>query len=120
MFLGGKLDFLGMLSVILVTIAILTFQLKTYDKNEFKNLYQQLAKPGIAYALLTAFTVAAYTLWGKIAVLSKATYVGTLRQLSLVVGTFLGWKYLEESLPLPKIVSVGMIIIGSGLIAFAK
>jgi drug/metabolite transporter (DMT)-like permease len=181
-FLGEKLDILGMLSVVLVTVAVLTFQMTAYNKNEFKHLFQQLTKPGIAYALLTAFIVSAYTLWDKIAVmrihpflyfygytsltaffylvflikkfsrneiraewqqnkvsivsvgilntftyslvlvalgLSKAAYVGTLRQLSLIFGILLGWKYLKESLPLPKIVSVGMIIIGSVLIAFA-
>ena len=181
-FLGEKLDILGIFSVILVTVAVLTFQMNAYTKQEFKYLLQQLTKPGIAYALLTAFTVASYTIWDKIAVmrihpflyfygytsltalfylvflikrfskneiraewqqnkfsivsvgilntftyslvlvalgLSKATYVGTLRQLSLIFGILLGWKYLEESLPLPKIVSVCMILIASALIAFA-
>jgi len=33
---------------------------------------------------------------------------------------FLGWKLLKESLSFPKIVSVALLIIGSGLIVFAR
>ena len=52
--------------------------------------------------------------------MSKASYVGALRQLSLVVGVLLGWKILGERMTLPRIVSVGLLIVGSMLIAFAR
>lgn len=52
--------------------------------------------------------------------MSKATYVGGLRQLSIVVGAFLGYKLLGEKLSLPKIVGIGISIIGGSLIYLAK
>ena len=70
----------------------------------------------VAVALLNTFT---YLLVLAALSVSKATYVRALRQISLVVGVFLGWKYLRESLTKPKIVSVILLITGSGLTAFA-
>ncbi|NKQ34027.1 MAG: EamA family transporter [Chloroflexi bacterium] len=182
-FLGERLDWIGMLSVILITVAVLVIQMEAFSKDEVQKIYQQMARPGIIFALLAAFMVASYTIWDKLAVMqlqpflyfygytavtslfysillaaryskteihqewqenkksiiavallntftyllvlvalsvSKATYVGALRQLSLVVGVFLGWKYLQESLPGPKIISVVLLITGSVLIAFAR
>jgi len=52
--------------------------------------------------------------------LSKASYVGAVRQISLVVGVILGWRFLNEKLPSPKLISVLLLIAGSLLIAFAK
>ncbi len=52
--------------------------------------------------------------------LSKATYVGALRQLSLVIAVFLGWRVLKEPLPAPRLISLFLLVIGSGLIAFAN
>ncbi|MGX1927755.1 EamA family transporter [Flagellimonas sp. 2504JD4-2] len=52
--------------------------------------------------------------------MSKATYVGGLRQLSIVVGAFLGYKLLNENLSKPKIVGILISIIGGSLIYIAK
>lgn len=52
--------------------------------------------------------------------MSKATYVGGLRQLSVVVGLFLGYRYLKEHISLPKIIGVLISLIGGALIYFAK
>ncbi len=52
--------------------------------------------------------------------LSKATYAGTLRQLSLVVAIFLGWRFLKEPLPPPKLVGVALMICGAVLILLAR
>lgn len=182
LFLDERLDWIGALSLAFITIAVLGFQLNTFNKQELTQLLKRLARPGIIFAFLAAFTVAAYTIWDKIAVTrihpflyfysytaitalfylillttrfskkqvraewqvnkkaivavavlntftyllvllalssSKATYVGALRQLSLVIGVFLGWKFLNEPLPFPRKVSIALIVLGSGLIAFA-
>ncbi len=181
-FLDERLDTIGILSVALITIAVIGMQLDGFSRADFAALGKNLMRPGIVFALLAAFTVAAYTVWDKVAVsqihpflyfysytalvslyyavflstkfsreqiqhewrthsrsivavaalntftyllvlvalgLSKATYVGALRQLSLVVAVFLGWRLLKEPLPAPRIVSVVLLVIGSGLIAFA-
>lgn len=182
-FLGERLDWIGVMSIILITVAVLIIQMEAFSGDEVRRIYRQTARLGIIFALLAAFTVASYTIWDKLAVMqfqpflyfygytavtslfysillatryskidikkewlenkksivavavlntftyllvlaalsvSKATYVGALRQLSLVVGVFLGWKYLQESLPKPKIISVILLITGSVLIAFAR
>ena len=182
-FIGERIDSIGMLSITLITIAVLGFQLNSFKKEEFVTLFQKLVRPGIIFAVLAALTVASYTIWDKVAVthihpflyfysyttltslfyvfflsarfskaqiqnewqrkklsiilvavlntftyllilaalsLSKATYVGALRQLSLVIGVILGWRILNESLPSPRIASVVLLIVGSGFIAFAK
>jgi drug/metabolite transporter (DMT)-like permease len=51
---------------------------------------------------------------------SKATYVGGLRQLSIVVGLFFGSRLLGENLSKPKIIGILISIIGGSLIYFAK
>ncbi len=182
-FIGERIDTIGIISIGLITVAVLGFQLESFSKAAFLSFFRNLMRPGILYALLTALTVAGYTLWDKVAVtdihpflyfysytslialvygawlltkapradirmewqarklsivmvgflnmftyvivlfaleMSKATYVGGLRQLSLVVGMFLGWKFLNEEIPFPRIVSVILLIIGSSLIVFAR
>ena len=51
---------------------------------------------------------------------SKATYVGVLRQLSLIVSVYFGWKYLNDSITHFKITGVILILAGGILIIFAK
>lgn len=52
--------------------------------------------------------------------MSKATYVGGLRQLSIVIGVIFGYKFLGEKLGIPKIVGVLISVIGAFLIYLAK
>ncbi len=52
--------------------------------------------------------------------MSKATYVGGLRQLSVVIGVFLGYKLLGETLSAPKMAGIAISIIGGSLIYLAK
>lgn len=52
--------------------------------------------------------------------MSKATYVGGLRQLSIVIGAFLGYKLLGENMTLPKIIGIGISIVGGSLVYLAE
>ena len=182
-FLGERIDIIGTLSIVLITVAVLGMQLDGFTRADFAGLLQNLMRPGILFAFLAALTVASYTIWDKVAVrqvhpflyfysytalvsicytvfmsakfsraqiqkewrnhkvsivavailntftyllvlvalsLSKATYVGALRQISLVIAVFLGWRVLKEPLPAPRIFSILLLIIGSGLIVFAN
>ncbi|THB70000.1 MAG: hypothetical protein D6E12_03525 [Desulfovibrio sp.] len=47
--------------------------------------------------------------------LGKVTYVGALRQLSLVVGVGLGWVVLREAVTGPRVAGVALIIVGACL-----
>ena len=52
--------------------------------------------------------------------ISKAVYVGALRQVSLVVGVYLGWKILHESVSKLRVIGVFWIISGSLLTLLAQ
>lgn len=52
--------------------------------------------------------------------LSKAIFVGALRQISLVVGVFLGWKLYHEPVSKTRLLGVVGIILGSLLTLAAK
>ena len=71
----------------------------------------------VAVAVLNTFT---YLLVLVALSMSKASYVGALRQVSLVIGIFLGWWFLNENIPRPKLVSVLLLVAASGLIALAR
>lgn len=71
----------------------------------------------VAVGLLNTFT---YLLVLSALAVSKASYVGALRQLSLVIGVVLGWRFLNEERSTPQMVGVVLLMLGSGLIALAR
>ena len=175
-FFQEQIDAVGWASVILVTCGVFVIQLKSF-RLSLPSSRSKNASWGIVFAVLAAFTVALYTLWGKQAVqhihpfvymycytfascayflpsllgidravarkewninkwriltvsvlntlsivlmlfalnLGKVTYVGALRQVSLVVGVGLGWVVLRELVSLPRVTGVVLIIIGACL-----
>ncbi|QJT07842.1 EamA family transporter [Oceanidesulfovibrio marinus] len=181
LFFGERIDGVGWASVICVTAGVLVIQLRNFRPSR-PTLRMDGAGWGFALAVLAAFTVALYTLWGKEAVrhihpfiymycytlasnayfipslrrlergavrrewslnkwrilavatlntlsfvlmlfalnLGKVTYVGALRQISLVVGVGLGWFMLREQVTLPRAVGVALIIVGACLTYVAR
>ncbi|MGL1861455.1 MAG: DMT family transporter [Pseudodesulfovibrio sp.] len=175
LFFREQIDSIGWASVILVTSGVFVIQLKSFRLSR-PTLWPSISG-GIAFAILAAFTVALYTLWGKEAVqhvhpfiymycytfascayflpsllrldraivrkewsqnkwrilavsvlntlsfvlmlfalnMGKVTYVGALRQLSLVVGVGLGWFVLRETVTIPRAVGITLIILGACL-----
>lgn len=176
LFFQERIDQIGWASVILVTVGVGVIQLKDFRFSKSTSVSKHFGT-GILFAVMAAFIVALYTLWGKEAVqhihpfiymycytlasiayflpalrkldpavvknewsqnkwsivsvsvlntlsfvlmlfalnLGKVTYVGALRQVSLVVGVGLGWVVLRESFPLPRAIGVGLIIVGACL-----
>ena len=88
-----------------------------FSHAQLRQEWQQKWRGIIAVALLNTFT---YLLILVALGLSKAAYVGALRQLSLVIGVLLGWRLLGEQVGRPKLVAVLMLIAGSALIALAR
>ena len=110
--------FLYFYSYTFVTAVFYVIFLNTkFEQPEIKLEWSQRKWGIIAVALLNTFT---YLLVLFSLAISKASYVGALRQLSLVVGVMLGWQFLGEKLSKPQMVGVGLLICGSGLIAFAR
>ena len=182
LFLGETVDGVGATAVSLVVLGVLLIPLPSFHRADLRRMAGHLRQPGVLFALLTAFTVACYTLWDKTAVahinpfvyyysytavscllylillsrfprsqirtewqqrrraivlvalldvftyvivlaalnVSKTTYAGTLRQFSLVVAVFLGWRFLAEPLPPPKLAGVALLGGGAALILLAR
>ncbi|WP_187170338.1 EamA family transporter [Salidesulfovibrio onnuriiensis] len=181
LFFGERIDGVGWVSVLLVSVGVFVIQLRSLRSPRLAGGGAGFGV-GMAFAVLAAFTVALYTLWGKMAVrhmhpfiymycytlasnvyflprlrrldrsevvrewrlnrwriigvavlntlsfvlmlfalnLGKVTYVGALRQLSLVVGAGLGWCLLREPFTMPRAVGIVLIIIGACLTYVAK
>lgn len=181
--IGETIDILGAISVITVTLGVFFIHRINNRPSEVRKFVKIISKPTLLYPIFAAFTVAAYTVWDKIAIrnihpfiyfylytflvalffgfktfitngsmvirntwrssrgqilqvaflntftyilvlialkLSKATYVGALRQLSLIVGLFLGIKYLNESITRLKITGIILILCGGIITLFAN
>lgn len=84
---------------------------------QIKYEWKQKNRPIVGVAILNTFT---YLLVLVSLSYSKAVYVGALRQVSLVVGVFLGWKILRETVSKMRILGVIGIIAGSMLTLLAK
>jgi len=88
-----------------------------FKKEEVKHEWKLNRSRIIQVGFFNSFT---YLLILTALTMSKVTYVGGLRQLSIVIGAFLGYKLLGEKLGLPKIVGIVISIIGGSLIYLAK
>ncbi len=67
-FIGEQLDIVGYSAIAIVTIGILVIQFRSLKSSELKSHLKLFSSGGTLYALLAAMTVAAYTVWDKIAV----------------------------------------------------
>lgn len=175
------IDITGWLSVVFASLGVLVIPLDNF-RLPHGNARPAVSVRGLVLALLAAFTVALYTLWGKEAVrhmhpfvymycytlasnvyfipllrkldhrairlewrenkwriaavavlntlsfvlilfalsLGKVSYVGVLRQTSLVVGAGLGWMVLHERFAPPRVLGVALVIAGACLTYFAS
>ncbi len=93
------------------------FSFSTFSNREIKNEWNANKYRILQVGFFNSFT---YILVLIALSLSKATYVGGLRQLSIVIGVFLGYKLLGEKLGIPKIVGIVISLIGGSLIYIAK
>lgn len=177
------MDTVGWIAAILILLGTIVLHLESFAPDSLKALWKNLKNRSTVYSLMAAFTVAGYTLWGKIAVekmqpflylylytlivavmyalvigvrftkseiqsewkerkfkiiqvgffnsfsywltlialtMSKAAYVGGLRQLSVVAGAFLGYRYLNENIGFPRMVGILLSLAGGALIYFAE
>jgi drug/metabolite transporter (DMT)-like permease len=88
-----------------------------FSGNDIKNEWNKNKSRIVQVGFFNSFT---YILILVALTMSKATYVGGLRQLSIVVGAFLGYNLLGENLSGPKIIGILILIIGGSLIYLAK
>jgi len=91
--------------------------LSRFPRPQIRHEWQRHRRAIVLVAVLDVFT---YVMVLYALNLSKATYAGTLRQFSLVVAVFLGWRFLGEPAPPPKLVGVALLIGGTALILVAR
>jgi drug/metabolite transporter (DMT)-like permease len=101
-------------ALVAVFYAVLTFT--RFGRADIRREWQINRAGILQVALLNTFT---YVLILIALGMSKATYIGALRQLSLVVGAFFGWRLLHESVSVSRIVGIALLVIGGGLTLFA-
>lgn len=93
------------------------FIFSKFSKNDIRNEWNKNKSRIVQVGFFNSFT---YILILIALTMSKATYIGGLRQLSIVAGVFLGYKFLGETLSKPKIIGILISVIGGSLIYLAK
>lgn len=101
----------------IVAIFYISFVCIRFPKSELIAEWRQNKTKIVQVGFFNSFT---YLLVLTALTMSKATYVGGLRQLSIVIGAFLGYRLLGEKLNLPKIVGIIISIVGGSLIYLAN
>ncbi|NMH87313.1 EamA family transporter [Flavivirga algicola] len=91
-----------------------------YFKFSKSNLVNEWTKNKTKIIQVGFFNSFTYILVLTALTMSKASYVGGLRQLSIVIGVFFGYKLLNEKLNKSKIIGVVISILGGSLIYIAK
>ena len=100
----------------LIAIAYLSLVFVQHPTEEIKNSIQHNTS---AIVQVAVFNVGTYLLVLVALEISKASYVGALRQLSIVTGVLLGVWLLKEEISLPKVLGIMCIVLGGVAIKFA-
>ena len=94
-----------------------TFTFSKFSKSEIKSEWSKNKIRIVQVGFFNSFT---YILVLIALTMSKASYVGGLRQLSIVVGVFFGYKLLGEKLNSAKIIGIVVSLTGAFLIYFSN
>ncbi|MGD1890416.1 MAG: EamA family transporter [Cyclobacteriaceae bacterium] len=105
------------LYTLIVAILYSSLTFIKFKKNMLKKEWELNRGRIIQVGFFNSFT---YILTLTALAMSKATYVGGVRQLSIVVGAFLGYKLLGEDMSLPKITGIIISLVGGSLVYLAK
>ena len=101
----------------LTTIGYAVFSFYRTPRSEIKAEWKQNRSRILQVGFFNGFT---YLLVLLSLTMAKATYVGGFRQLSIVVGVFFGYKFLNESISVPKLAGIVISLLGGALIYLAK
>ena len=110
---GSPLSY-GLLMFTLVPLLTTPYNIRRYGWRRFASAWTGERKPIILAGVLgvTAYLIAlfAYTL-------APVGYSGSIRQVSVVIGAFLGWQYLGEKMGGMRVIGAVVIFIGILVIA---
>jgi len=110
---GSPLSY-GLLMFTLVPILTTPYNIRRYGWKHFASAWKGERIPIILAGVLgvTAYLIAlfAYTI-------APVSYSGSIRQVSVVIGAFLGWQFLNEQMGGTRV--IGAIVIFAGILAIA-
>ena len=110
---GSPLSY-GLLMFTLVPLLTTPYNIRRYGWRRFASAWKEERNPIILAGVLgvTAYLIAlfAYTL-------APVGYSGSIRQVSVVIGAFLGWQYLGEKMGGMRVIGAVVIFIGILVIA---
>jgi len=110
---GSSLSY-GLLMFTLVPLLTTPYNIRRYGWRRFSYAWKEERNPIILAGVLgvTAYLIAlfAYTL-------APVGYSGSIRQVSVVIGAFLGWRFLGEKMGGMRV--VGAVVIFSGILVIA-
>jgi drug/metabolite transporter (DMT)-like permease len=104
----------GLMIFLLIPIAITPYVIKIYPSAIILQTWQANR---IQLILISIISVVAYSLALFAYSLSPVSYAGAIREVSVVIGAFAGWKFLNEPMGRPRI--IGAIIIFTGILIIA-
>ena len=110
---GSPLSY-GLLMFTLVPLLTTPYNIRRYGWKHFASAWKGERNPIILAGVLgvTAYLIAlfAYTL-------APVSYSGSIRQVSVVIGAFLGWQFLNEQMGGMRV--IGAVVIFMGILAIA-
>jgi len=99
---------------IFVPVLTTTYNLRRYGWKQFAAAWQG---PRIPLILAAVLGVAAYLLALIAYTFAPLSYSGAIREVSVVIGAFLGWQFLEEKMGRTRL--LGSIVIFAGILVIA-
>ncbi|BCS88406.1 EamA family transporter [Pseudodesulfovibrio sediminis] len=102
------------------TLASCVYFLPSLRRLDRAEVQREWAKNRWSILSVSVLNTLSYVLMLMALNLTKVTYVGALRQVSLVVGVGLGWVVLREAITLPRLVGVILITVGASLTYLAQ
>ncbi|MDZ4795416.1 MAG: hypothetical protein SGI83_14135, partial [Bacteroidota bacterium] len=75
LFIGERIDITGTIGVFFILTGTFIMHFDTFTKDNLFYIFKTLRNKGTAYALLAAFTAAAYTLWDKVSLFEMKPFL---------------------------------------------
>ncbi len=99
---------------VFVPVLTTTYNLRRYGWKQFAAAWKG---PRIPLILTAVLGVVAYLLALIAYTFAPLSYSGAIREVSVVIGAFLGWQFLEEKMGAPRV--LGSLVIFAGILTIA-
>jgi drug/metabolite transporter (DMT)-like permease len=104
----------GLIIFLFIPIPISPFALRIYTRSMIRDEWTQHWRRLIAIGIIS---VIAYILALFAYSLSRVSYAGAIREVSVVIGAFAGWRFLDEKMGGWRVIGAAIIFVGIFIIA---